>query len=119
MFTQADVIQRYHVIGSEEDVYGTPVWISYYNPLINTHAYEVCFVYVRIQDYIKNITADNLNFQGNSQGHECLILHGIVEHKYNGMDENSVEGCGSDRYGRKTTKGLSIIFKPKYGTSYW
>ena len=66
------------------DANGFTIGRAHNNPLLDTRDYEVDLYDGLTDGYFSNIISENLYYQLDSQGHQNLVMSGIVDYKIDG-----------------------------------
>ena len=91
------------------------------NPILDTRVYNFMFPDGSVCQYAKNIIAENMYSQVDSNGHHTLLLKEITDHGKSEMakhiyDKFVVSKTGRKRL-RKTTKGWDFLCLRKYSST--
>ena len=77
-------LQIPHFIVRKKDLGGKFIYIANYNPLPETHVYEVRFDDGIVQEYSTNSITEKIYYEVDNSGTEYLLLE-FVDNKFNGI----------------------------------
>jgi hypothetical protein len=110
------------VVRHKRELDGTVRGRANANSMLDTRTYEIEFPDGRSDEYTTNVIAENMYAQCDIEGRKYNLMESIFDHK---TDEHAIKPAdmyiknGSNKKGRKTTKGWNFCVEWKYGTTSW
>ena len=103
------------------DANGFTIGRAHNNPLLDTRDYEVDLYDGLTDGYFSNIISENLYYQLDSQGHQNLVMSGIVDYKIDGSTVTNEYGFtwNHSNIPKKTIKGCEFLIEFKYQKITW
>ena len=113
---------RGHVVARSRDANGNMMGGSHTNPVLDTRTYQVEFAVGNITEATKNVIAESIYAQCDSEENEYLLLDELVDYQRDNK-AISLSGQQATVEGRpvtgKTTAGWQICCQWKDGSTSW
>jgi hypothetical protein len=107
----------------KRDADGDPIGKTNYNPLLDTHLYDVELSDGNIKEYAANVIAESIYSQVDDEGrHQLVLLDALVDHERDNTAVSADDGyivTNGNRHRKLTTKGWKLCVKWKDGSTSW